>query len=113
LIYRTVAEPAPELAWQPAADIYRTRDGWLLKFELAGVELSDVSIYAQGTTLTVSGIRRDWVVEEDLCHYSMEIPYSRFHRTVHLPCPIDGSSIDVSYKNGILLVRVKNQGEGK
>jgi len=113
LIYQTLGEPATELAWRPAADIYRTPDGWLLKFELAGVEPEDVSIHVQGCTLTISGVRRDRLADGELRHYSMEISYSRFHRSIQLPSPIDGGSLDVKFHNGILLVRVKNQQEGK
>ena len=28
--------------WRPATDVYRTRDGWMVKFELAGVEPDDI-----------------------------------------------------------------------
>ncbi len=46
------------------------------------------------------------MVEKDCLQYSMEISYSRFERTVHLPCDIGAADLDVQYKNGILLVRV-------
>ena len=42
--------------WQPAADIYRTLSGWLLKFELAGVTRDDVAIAVCGPRLTVAGL---------------------------------------------------------
>ena len=31
-------EGVQPLQWRPAADVYRTDDGWLVKFELAGVD---------------------------------------------------------------------------
>ena len=37
-----LAEP-PE-PWQPSADVYRTKDGWLVKFDLAGVQIGDVTV---------------------------------------------------------------------
>lgn len=100
------AQPAQETTWRPAADVYRTKDGWLLKFELAGVSSDDIRVHAQGSALTVGGVRRDVTAEENCCQYSMEIPYSRFERTIHLPCNIDSASIDIEYGNGILLVRL-------
>jgi len=54
----------------------------------------------------VSGVRRDRTVEESCWHYSMEISYSRFERTVHLPCTLDSARLSVDYENGILWVRV-------
>jgi HSP20 family protein len=106
MLYSTVAEPAREISWRPAADVYRTRDGWLLKFELAGVQLDDVRVATSGSGIIVNGVRRDQLAEQDCCHYSMEISYSRFERTVHLPCSLDSAKLDVAYENGILLVRV-------
>jgi len=106
LLFSTAAEPAQETPWRPRADVYRTRDGWLLKFELAGVALDDVAVSAQGSAITVSGVRRDRIVEESCWHYSMEISYSRFERTVHLPCTLDSARLSVDYENGILWVRV-------
>ena len=48
------AKPAREITWQPATDVYRTPDGWLLKLELAGVKLEEVRISAAGSAITVS-----------------------------------------------------------
>lgn len=106
MLYSTVAQPARETTWRPAADVYRLRDGWLLKLELAGLTLDDVSVHARDTAITVSGVRRDQMVEQGCTQYSMEISYSRFERTIHLPCNIEAADLDIKYKNGILLVRV-------
>lgn len=107
MFFPSAAEPAQEAAWRPRADVYRTRDGWLLKFELAGVQLDDITVSAQGSSVTVSGVRRDRLIEECCWHYSMEISYSRFERTVHLPCSLDSARLTVDYENGILWVRVQ------
>ena len=106
MLYSTVAEPARATTWRPAADVYRTSDGWLLKFELAGLNLADVSVSARGSAITVNGVRRDQMPEEGCCQYSMEISYSRFERTIHLPCKIESCELNIEYTNGILLVRV-------
>jgi HSP20 family protein len=99
-----------QASWQPAADIYRTRSGWLLKFELAGVTPEDVNIQVQRSRLTVSGVRRDLLVDEDCSFYSMEIAYNRFERTVELPCDLDKADIEFEFRNGILVVRVATEG---
>ncbi len=105
LLYSTVSQPATETTWRPAADVYRTKGGWLLKFELAGLQPDDVTVTARGSAITVSGVRRDETAEQDCSQYSMEISYSRFERTIHLPCVIEGAELEVEYRNGILLVR--------
>src|SRR5205823_4518883 len=75
-----------ETAWCPAADLYRTPSGWLVKLDLAGVRPEDVRVQAQGRRLTVSGCRRDCTLTEGTSHYHMEISYSRFQRSFDLPC---------------------------
>ena len=58
---RSWQSPTP---WQPSADVYRTRDGWVLKFDLAGVRADEVTVSIRGRRVCVSGVRRDTVVEE-------------------------------------------------
>ncbi len=111
--FASAAQTFRDSAWHPSADVYRTRDGWLLKFELAGVEKEDISVQLSARSLTVSGVRRDWVAEEDCSQYSLEITYNRFERTVHLPCEVDATSISLEYRNGILLVRINAKGRHK
>jgi len=105
------ASAAPETTWRPSADVYRTRDGWLLKFDLAGVLPEDIRVHAGPCSVTVSGIRRDCVIEEGWSPYSMEISYSRFERTIHLPCALEAARLGVDYRNGMLLVRITPEGE--
>jgi HSP20 family protein len=95
--------------WQPPADIYKTRNGWLLKFDLAGVKPDEVAVEAHGRRITVSGLRRDWTREEGCTHYSMEISYNRFQRTIELPCDIQSARIGSEYHDGILTVRIQTE----
>jgi len=106
------AEAGAAMAWRPSADIYRTADGWVVKMELAGVRPEEINVLASGSELFVSGVRRDRFVEEGWSHYSMEIAYSRFERTIELPCNLERASVSTEYHEGLLLVRVKlNQDE--
>jgi HSP20 family protein len=95
-----------EACWRPSADVYRTRDGWLLKFDLAGVAPEDVSVEVHGCRITVSGVRRDYQVDDLESYYSMEISYNRFERTVELPCQFMNPRVTLETRNGILFVRV-------
>jgi HSP20 family protein len=92
--------------WRPSVDVFRTADGWLLRFDLAGVRTEDVAITCQGRLIGVSGLRRDQIVEQGWTWYSMEIAWSRFERTVELPCTLDGARLEMELHEGILLVRV-------
>ncbi len=92
--------------WRPPVDVFRTTTGWVLRFDLAGVRLEDLTVSRVGRRVTVSGIRRDQLVREGWCCHSMEISWSRFERAVELPDVPDGAVLALELQNGILLVRV-------
>src|SRR5437773_6273906 len=77
-----------DAAWCPAADLYRTPSGWLVKLDLAGVQPGDVHVRVEGRHLIVSGSRRDCSLSEGCRHYHMEISYSHFQRRLELPCDL-------------------------
>jgi HSP20 family protein len=95
--------------WEPSADVYRTRDGWLVKFDLAGVRPEDVSLSVAGPRLTVRGIRRDCFLEKECCQYRMEIAYSHFERTLELPSNLEEAHISADSQLGMLLVRIQTE----
>jgi len=104
----TVDRAAP---WEPSADVYRTRDGWLLKFDLAGVRLDDVTVSVRGRNVSVSGTRLDSIAEEGSSYYSMEISYNRFERTIEMPVDLGDARVVLEARNGLLLVRVITEGK--
>ena len=97
--------------WNPAADVYRTRDGWFVKMELAGVEPDELEVTVVGDTLRVAGSRRDERLTEAVSYQQLEITYSRFERTIRFPCPIEGAHLARRYKNGLLLLHLQSSEE--
>jgi HSP20 family protein len=92
--------------WRPATDVYRTRYGWMVKFELAGVEPDDIEVTVRGRFIRVRGQRRDCCLEPGCRQVHMEIAYSRFERQVELPANIESLSWQWEFRHGMLLVRV-------
>lgn len=100
-----------DVSWRPAADIYRTCTGWLVKLDLAGVRPEDIVVQARGGSLFVHGTRRDWLLEENAHYYSLEIAYNRFERRIDLPVVLEHAEIVTEYHAGMLVVRIYTQGE--
>jgi HSP20 family protein len=100
------AEARLEEPWRPNTDVYRTRDGWLVKFELAGVRPEDIDLQVLGPRMTLRGSRRDCTAAEGCSYYRMEIAYSCFERSLELPCDLKLADITTEYRDGMLLVRV-------
>jgi HSP20 family protein len=95
--------------WRPAADVYRTLVGWLVKVELAGVRPEDVTVTASGHLLVLRGSRRDWTLEEGHAHYRLEIAYSQFERSLELPCDLDRADINITSQHGLLLIAIREK----
>jgi HSP20 family protein len=96
-------------SWAPLVDVYRTRDGWLIKCDLAGVAAEDLTLTIAGPCLTVRGSRRDWCLEEGCSHYLLEISYSQFERTIELPENVEPAMVTTEFREGMLLVRIQRE----
>jgi HSP20 family protein len=102
--------PSDRHLWQPAADIYRTRGGWLVKLDVAGVRLDDIATEITANGVGIQGCRRDFHAVEGCRHYHMEISYNRFQRFIPLPCDLTGAEVHVEYADGVLLIRLMTEG---
>jgi HSP20 family protein len=93
--------------WQPRADVYRFGERWFVKLELAGIQVNDIDVSAYESTLSVRGIRRDILLDENPFYHSLEISYSHFERKVNIPFNIEPSSICWEYNAGMLLIQLE------
>jgi HSP20 family protein len=109
------ADVSRSVRWQPPVDIYRLSDGWLVKFDLAGVRPQDLDVTVSGRHLVVRGKRRDRIVERHLpCQaYSMEITYSEFQRVIELPGDLEQLHVLTDYTDGMLLVQLRMEGSDR
>jgi HSP20 family protein len=97
--------------WCPAADVYRTDQGWIVKVDLAGIRPGDIEVTIDGPVLRISGLRRDGTCGEGVSHYQLEITYSRFEKMIQFPRSIEHASIDRDYHDGLLILRLKEEQE--
>jgi HSP20 family protein len=108
LVYRRhPASHFSEPRWSPAADLVVADQSARVLFELAGVPRENVRVRLRGNLLEVSG-RRSPPQEPAGTHYHRaEIYFGDFRRVVELPWEADPSSVDASYRDGMLEVRLK------
>lgn len=99
--------------WYPAADVYQSSTGWIVKVELAGVSLEDVEIDIQGDTLYIAGTRRDGDCGDCVSYQQLEITYSRFEKTLKFPRSIDGAKLEYNYHDGLLIIHLRSSAEEK
>jgi HSP20 family protein len=99
--------------WNPPADVYRSKDGWIVKVDLAGVRPDELEIELGEQELRVRGCRKDSVYREGLVYQQMEITYSRFEKNIQFPCPLETASVERHYDDGFLIINVHCQLGGK
>ena len=97
--------------WYPAADVYRTGEGWVVKLELAGVAPDELSVEISGDILRVTGTRRDEMMTETVSYHQLEITYSRFEKTIRFPCPVEGARVKRRYRDGLLILHIRSPAE--
>ena len=97
--------------WIPAADVYRTDDGWIVKVDLAGIRPGDIEITLEGRVLRISGLRRDGICGEGISHYQLEITYSRFEKLIQFPRSIEHAAVERDYHDGLLILRLREEEE--
>lgn len=97
--------------WYPAADVYQTPDGWVVKVELAGVATEEIEIDIQGNNLYIAGCRKDRSCAAGVAYQQMEITYSSFEKTLQFPSPIDGAVVEHVFENGLLIIHLRKGGK--
>ena len=99
--------------WNPAADVYRSDDGWVVKIDLAGICSDELEIEIQDSTLRITGCRKDTVYREGFVYQQMEITYSRFEKTIQFPAPLEGASFKHDYRDGFLIINLHRAEDAK
>jgi HSP20 family protein len=105
-----------EQAWTPSVDVFETEAGYVVRFELPGVNREDIEITFEEGHLTVSGHRHDCCSEVRLVCHQMEIPYGPFKRTIFIPKAVNGEKIVAHCTAGVLevaLPRARTSGSRK
>jgi HSP20 family protein len=97
----------------PAMDLVETEQHFVLRADLPGLTESDVNIELEDNVLTVSGERASEKREEREGYYRIERASGRFARSLTLPDGVDAESIEASFSNGVLEVRVPKPQERK
>lgn len=95
--------------WYPAADVYQTPDGWVVKVELAGVSAEEIKIEVDDKSLCISGSRKDRSCASGVSYQQMEITYSSFEKTLRFPTSIEGMKIKHEFENGLLIVTLRKK----
>jgi HSP20 family protein len=93
-----------EREWAPSLDLSETKDNFVVKAEVAGMDAKDIKISLTGDLLTIRGEKKQEKEEKEEDYHVVERSYGAFSRSVRLPAEVESGKIEASYKNGILRI---------
>jgi HSP20 family protein len=92
--------------FRPAADLYETPEGLVLRMEIPGVDREDLGVDLVGQQLIIRGQRRPAPPANVNRVLLYEITYGSFERSFHIPNAIDPEGVKARYEHGILEVKL-------
>lgn len=93
-----------EREWAPSLDMSETKDNFVVKAEVPGIDAKDIDISLTGDVLTIRGEKKQESEEKEEDYHVVERSYGSFSRSIRLPAEVESGKIKASYKNGILKV---------
>jgi len=102
------ASPWPERSvFTPAIDLSETEKEIIVKAELPGIDPKDLDIGLSGTTLTISGEKRDQKEEQGEHFHRVERSFGSFAISLSLPCSVQEDEIKTEYSDGVLSLKIQ------
>lgn len=93
-----------EREWAPSLDVSETKDNFVVKAEVPGIDAKDIDISLTGDVLSIKGEKKQEREEKEEDHHLVERSYGSFSRSIRLPAEVEPGKIKASHKNGILKV---------
>jgi len=90
--------------WVPTLDMTETKEAFLVKAEVPGVDPKDVHVTLQDQVLTIRGDKKQQHEEKDEQFYRNERVYGMFTRALRLPVPVEAKLVKATFTNGVLTV---------
>lgn len=95
-----------EKAWMPPTDAYETDKEMVVRMEIPGIMIEDVTINVTSKRLVIRGKRADSSPSVKRTYIQMEINYGAFERAIPLSRPLDLEATSARYENGFLVVTI-------
>ena len=97
---------SPPDAWQPATNLYETKDRYVVCVDLAGVNREEIDVEVQQDVLVIQGQRESPRPQSRSKVHLMEIDHGNFRRTITIPSSVQMANIKARYVDGYLWVEL-------
>jgi HSP20 family protein len=100
-------------ALEPAFEVKETKDSYLFKADVPGIQQSDLDVSLTGNRLTISGKREAEKEDKGDTYYTFERSYGRFARSFTLPEGVNTAAIHADLRDGVLSVVLPKKPESQ
>lgn len=98
--------------FSPACDVIESSDLLKIVVDLPGMEKKDVKVTLKDGVLRVEGMRELYLENEETLKRG-ERAQGSFIRSFSIPGHADSSSINATFKNGVLTIEITKKGNGE
>lgn len=91
-----------EEAFAPAFEVKETKEGFVFRADMPGVQSKDLDVKLTQNRLSISGKREAEKSEKTDTYYACERSYGSFTRAFTLPEGVDADKIRADLKDGVL-----------
>lgn len=99
------------MTFAPAFEVKETKDAYLFKADVPGIEEKDFEVTMTGNRLTVGGKRESEKEDKSDRYYTYERNYGSFSRSFTLPEGTDIDKLRASLEQGVLTITVPKRPE--
>ena len=99
--------------WTPSVDVCETRNKYVVKAELPGLEAKDVSVTLSNDILTIKGEKKKETEDKGEDIHFCERYYGSFQRTLQFPAGVQDNKIEASFEKGVLKIDLPKKEEAK
>ena len=101
----------PLAAFAPQFEVKETKDAFIFKADLPGVEEKNIEVSLTGNRLTVSGFREEEERQESENFFAYERTFGNFTRAFTLPDGIVSDQVSADLKDGVLTLHIPKKPE--
>ena len=94
------------VAWLPVVDIEETKNDYVIRAELPGLDKDKVKVVVEDGILTLSGERDLERKVEGKTFHRVERSYGTFSRSFTLPEAVNSEGVEAKFKDGLLEIHV-------
>jgi len=99
--------------YAPSVDLTESTNAFEIRMDIPGLDAKDIDVQIHGSTVTLSGQRKEEKEEKGKTYHRVERRTGSFSRTLMLPCEVNEDEVAAEYNQGVLSVKLPKCEEAK